>query len=118
MLVDSSSLGSLIDKHLVEKLNIPRIKLPHPKLLVNTDHSLNKCITHVVYLDLCIGPMKDTVCFTVANLGKAGAFLGFNWLEHMNPIIDWKKRRASFPNHSTDIPNLDKGNRRLWVDLS
>jgi len=91
MLFDSGSSGSLIDKHLVEKLNIPRIKLPHPKLLVNADHSLNERITHVVYLDLRIGPMKDTVCFAVANLGKAGAFLGFNWLEHMNPIIDWKK---------------------------
>ena len=91
MLVDSGSSRSLIDKHLVEKLNIPKIKLPHPKLLVNADHSLNERITHVVRLDLCIGPVKDTVIFTVANLGKAGAFLGFNWLEHRNPIIDWKR---------------------------
>jgi len=35
----------------------------------------------------------------------------------MNPIIDWKKRRASFLNHSTDIPNLEEGDRRLWVNL-
>ena len=52
MLVDSGSSGSLIDKHLVEKLNIPKIKLTHPKLLVNADHLLNECITHVVHLDL------------------------------------------------------------------
>jgi len=48
MLVNSRSSGSLIDKRLVEKLGIPRIKLPHPKLLVNADHSMNERITHVV----------------------------------------------------------------------
>jgi len=48
MLVDSGSSRSFIDRHLVDKLNIPKIKLPHPKLLVNADHSLNEHITHVV----------------------------------------------------------------------
>jgi len=42
MLVDSGSSGSLINKHLVNKLGIPKIKLPHPKLLINTNHSLNE----------------------------------------------------------------------------
>jgi len=81
MLVDSRSSGSIIDRHLVDKLNIPKIKLPHSKLLMNGNHSLNEHITHVICLDLCIGPVKDTVLFAVANLGKAGAFLGFDWLE-------------------------------------
>ena len=78
VLVDSGSSGSLINEHLVEKLNISKVKLPHPKLLVNADHLLNEHITHVVHLDLCISPVKDTVIFTVSNLGKAGAFLGFD----------------------------------------
>jgi len=34
MLIDSGSSTSLINKHLVEKLNIPKIKLSHLKLLV------------------------------------------------------------------------------------
>ena len=117
MLIDSGSSGSLINKHLVEKLNIPKIKLPHPKLLVNADHSLNEHITHVVCLDLCIGPVKDTVIFAVANLGKAGTFLGFDWLEHRNPVIDWKRQRATFPNHTMDVPILDDGDKILWVNL-
>ena len=118
MLVDSGSSGSLIDKHLVKRLNIPKIKLVHPKLLVNADHSLNECITHVVHLDLRIGLVKDTVIFTVANLGKAGTFLGFDWLECMNPIIDWKRRHATFPDHMADTPLLDEGDRVLWVNLA
>ena len=88
MLVNSGSSRSLINRHLVDKLNIPKIKLPHPKLLLNADHSLNKHITHVVHLDLCISPVNDTVLFVIANLGKAGVFLGFDWLEHMNPFIN------------------------------
>ena len=90
MLVDSGSLGSLIDKHLVEKLGIPKIRLAHPKLLVNADHLMNDRITHVVHLDVCIGLVQDSVVFVIANLGKAGAFLGFDWLECLNPVIDWK----------------------------
>jgi len=117
MLVDSGSSGSLIDRHLVDKLNIPKIKLLHPKLLVSTDHSLNEHITHVVHLDLHIGPVKDTVLFAVANLGKAGAFLGFNWLEQLNPVIDWKRRHATFPESTTNTPILKKGDKVLWVDL-
>ena len=61
--------------------------------------------------------MKDTVFFAVANLGNASAFLGFDWLEHMNPVIDWKWRCMTFPNHTADIPILDKGDKLLWVDL-
>ena len=118
MLVDSGSSGSLIDKHLVERLNILKIKLVHPKLLVNTDHSLNEHITHITHLDLCISLVKDTVIFAVANLGKAGAFLGFDWLECMNPIIDWKCRHVTFPDHTVNTPLLDKGDRALWVDLT
>ena len=91
MLVDSSSSGLLIDKNLVEKLEILKIKLAHSKLLVNADHSMNDRITHVVCLDIRIGAVRDSVVFVIANLSKAGAFLGFDWLEHLNPIIDWKR---------------------------
>ena len=87
-LVNSGSSRSLINKHLVDKLNIPKIKLSYPKLLINANLSLYECITHVIHLDLCIGPVKDTILFAVANLGKAGVFLGFNWLERLNPVID------------------------------
>jgi len=117
MLIDSGSSRSLIDKHLVERLNILKIKLTHPKLVVNAAHSLNERITHVVCLDLCIGPVKNTILFTVANLGKADVFLGFDWLEHINPVIDWKQRCATSPNHTVDVPVLDEGDKVLWVDL-
>jgi len=76
ILVDSGSSGSFIDKHLVEYLGIPKIKLAHPKLLINANHSMNEYITHVVHLDFHIGPVKDSAYFAIANLGKAGAFLG------------------------------------------
>ena len=48
MLVDSSSSGSLIDKHLVHRLGIPKTKLPHLKLLINADHSMNEQVTHII----------------------------------------------------------------------
>jgi len=71
-----------------------------------------------VQLDICIGPVRDSVCFAIANLGKSGAFLGFNWLERLNPIIDWRKWRATFPTEPPpcDEP-LEDGDRVLWIDL-
>ena len=117
MLVDSGSSGSLIDKHLVEKLGIPKIRLAHLKLQVNADHSMNDQITHVVCLDVCIGPVQDLVVFMIANLRKAGAFLGFDLLECFNPVIDWKRRRATFPEPAADPMTLDDSNKILWVNL-
>jgi len=117
MLVDSGSSGSLIDRHLVEKLGIPKIKLAHPRLLLNADHSKNDRITHVVRLDVHIGSVKDSIIFAIANLGKAGAFLGFDWLERLNPVIDWRRRRATFPEPIPDTITLDDGDKVLWVDL-
>ena len=78
---------------------------------------MNKHITHIVHLDLRIGPINDTVIFAVANLGKAGAFLGFDWLKHMNPVIDWKQWHVTFPDHTMDVPILNEGNKVLWIDL-
>ena len=92
MLVDSGSSGSLIDRHLVEKLGIPKIKLAHLRLFLNTDHSKNDRITHIVCLNLHIGPIKDSIIFAIANLSKASAFLGFDWSEHLNPVINWRRR--------------------------
>ena len=115
MLVNSRSSGSLINK--LEKLNIPKIKLTHPKLLINADHLLNEHITYIICLDLHIGPIKDTVLFAVANLGKASVFLGFNWLEHINLVINWKWQHVTFRNHVLNIPILDEGDKVLWIDL-
>jgi len=62
-------------------------------------------------------PLKDTVLFVVANLGNAGAFLGFDWLECLNPVIDWKWCCANFSNNlMTDTSILEKGDKVLWVD--
>ena len=117
MLIDSGSSGSLIDKHLVDKLGIPKIKLAHPRLLLNADHSKNDQITHVVCLDVHIGSVKDSVVFMIANLGKAGAFFGFDRLECLNPVIDWRRRWATFPEPTADTVSLDNGDKILWVDL-
>ena len=117
MLVDSRSSGFLINKHLVECLGIPKIKLAHPKLLINANRSMNEHITHVIHLNFHIGPVKDSAYFTIANLGKAGAFLGFDWLERLNPVIDWKAQHTTFSNHLSSGEYLEASDKLLWIDL-
>lgn len=119
MLVDNGSTGSLIDKRLVEQSGIPRIKLPRPTLLVNADKSMNKRITHVVQLNVKLGPHVEEMVFAIANLGKAGAFLGFDWLEKHNPNINWRTRevRLSDPPVNNCTTDLQEGDKVLWVDL-
>jgi len=117
MLVDSGFSGSLIDKHLVDKLGIQKIKLACPRLLLNTDHLKNEQITHVVCLDIRIGSIQDSVIFTIVNLSKAGIFLDFDWLEHLNPVIDWRWWWATFPEPITNTETLEDGNKILWVNL-
>jgi len=47
----------------------------------------------------------------IANLSKAGAFLSFDWLEHLNLVIDWNV------NSEERVCDEHQKCKRLWSEL-
>ena len=67
--------------------------LTQPIRLYNINGSLNEAgsITHTVQLPLKVGQDKEKFDFFVTSLGPEKVILGFPWLRHRNPSIDWQK---------------------------
>ena len=49
-------------------------------------------ITHAVELIVEFQGHREKIMAEVMNLGKNSFILGFSWLKHHNPDIDWTKR--------------------------
>jgi len=67
-------------------------KYPTPILCHNADGSLNKSgnIMDYIKMNMEIRDHMEQISFAVTNLGKTDVFLGYEWLQHHNPSINWK----------------------------
>jgi len=82
---------------------------------------------------MIIGDHIERISFAVTDLGKADLFLGYEWLQHHNPTIDWKLsclnldkcktwcRRIIGEEEPEDIENnikeVEEGERILYINL-
>ncbi|PFH52887.1 hypothetical protein AMATHDRAFT_100132, partial [Amanita thiersii Skay4041] len=68
--------------------------LPRPIPVYNADGTVRICprgsLTHTVKLRMRIRDHEEVMDFGVSKLSKHEIFLGFDWLRHHNPKIDWK----------------------------
>ena len=98
-LVDSGAMENFIDLRTVNRLRLGTKKLEQSVKLHNIDGSENTAgrITH--YLDLIVrrGNMRRAERFFVSNLGKDRIILGYPWLEHFDPEVDWKNAKLLGP---------------------
>jgi hypothetical protein len=58
-------------------------------------------IQEYVEIHVIIGEHKEMLQLAVTELGNDDIFLGFDWLQHHNPTVDWTKSTLSF----TRCPN-------------
>ena len=67
--------------------------LPTPILIHNVDGSPNEhgSITEEVELILHYGEHLERAYFAFANIGHQPIIIGYPWLLHHNPEINWKK---------------------------
>ena len=91
VLVDSGADISCIDRHFVQRNNLPTKKLPIPIRARNADHSNNKNsdIRYTCDLFLDIQGLAQKVTLHVMTCGKENIILGLPWLRKANPTIDW-----------------------------
>jgi len=84
-------------------------------------------------MNMIIGDHIKQISFTVTDLGKANLFLGYEWLQHHNPTIDWKLSRLNLDKCRTwcrritegeepkdvedNIKEVEKEERILYINL-
>src|SRR3979490_2601179 len=89
-LLDCGSSNCFIESRVVQKYSLPTVSVP-PIPLKLFDGSTNSTITQTTTLPIRFPTGKfQTVTFYVTSLdGSCSAVLGYNWLTHHNPTIDW-----------------------------
>ena len=88
-LVDSGAELSLISEDAVKRRGIRVQPLENPLDIVMANQSRVRASHCVPSLPLVRGPWEDSLyCVVVPSLSEA-LFLGRDWLEKWNPVIDW-----------------------------
>ena len=97
-LVDSGADISCIDRHFVQKNNLPTKKLPIPIQARNADHSNNKSgdIWYTCDLFVDIQGLAQKVTLHIMTCGKENIILGLPWLKKANPTINWTMQTLTF----------------------
>ncbi len=97
-LVDSGCTSSAINRAFVKKHNIPTYATAAPIPVYNADGTRNQGGSIMRYTEIClmIGDHTERIDLTVTELGDRQIFLGHDWLDRHNPIINWKSGKLTF----------------------
>ena len=88
-LVDSGAELSLISAAAVERRGIKTEPLEKPLYIILADQSRVLATHCVPSLPLSRGSWEDSLCCVVAPSLSEPLFLGRDWLQRWNPVIDW-----------------------------
>jgi hypothetical protein len=94
-LIDSGVTENCIDRKFIRKYKLPATKLLKPRIVRNADNSPNSSgiITHSVNLELQYAGKPQQFRFLVTDLGDDSIVLGYPFLAHNNPPLDWTTGR-------------------------
>ncbi len=117
-LIDSGCTSSAINQSFVEKHNIPTHATAAPITVYNADGTKNSGGAIIRYAKICltIGNHTERIDLAVMELGNRQIFLGHDWLNWHNPIINWKTGGLTFARcqcHKTPfmLPDADPDNK-------
>lgn len=88
---------ALMDSEFASKNQVPLITKSAPIPLEGFDGSPGLSITqHTSNLKLSIADHCENIQMDITRIAHADIFIGINWLQHHNPLIDWSERRIIF----------------------
>ena len=119
-LLDTGCTGSCIHRDLVRRAGLTPKPYERPIPVHNADGTPNVGghITHYVEVFITVGNHREKMQLLVTDLGKADLFLGHEWIQHHNPVIDWQKKTLEFERcpHSCEMV-LDEGDRIFMLKV-
>jgi len=91
-LIDSRCTGNCIDSGFVTAQNIAMKKVARPIPIYGADGtpSTSGTISKYVEMEMQVNDHKEHITLTIMDLGKEDIFLGHEWLQYHNPLINWK----------------------------
>jgi predicted aspartyl protease len=94
-LLDSGATENFIDETTWQRLGIGRKELGRPITVTNVDGTENKKgkITHYCWLRIQKGANDKLQRFFITDLGQDRIILGYPFLYHFNPPVDWTAGR-------------------------
>ncbi len=97
-LVDSGCTSSAINQSFIKKHNIPTHTTAAPIPVYNANGTRNQggSITKYTKIRLTIGDHIERIDLAITDLGDKQIFLGHDWLNQHNPIINWKTGGLTF----------------------
>jgi hypothetical protein len=90
-LLDSGANAIYINKAYAQKMKLPLTLLADPIPMYNIDRTQNaaRSITHCAEIIIQFQEHRERVTAEVTDLGMNQMILGYMWLSHHNPEIDW-----------------------------
>ena len=90
-LLDSGCTGTTMDQRFTKEKGLETHKLPRPIPVYNADGSINQAgsITEFAIVELTIDDHKEQIAMGLSQLSTHAIFLGYDWLQKHNPIVDW-----------------------------
>ncbi|SJL08342.1 uncharacterized protein ARMOST_11705 [Armillaria ostoyae] len=97
-LVDSGCTSSAINRAFVRKNQMDTVKTAVPIVVYNADETCNQAgnITEFVEMRMTIGNHVERIDFAVTDLGSKDLYLGHDWLQRHNPVINWETGTVIF----------------------
>jgi len=101
-LLDSGATMSCVDEGFVEALQLLHLIANQAIEVRNANNSLNRYIKECVELVLTVldkdnKEHNEVITLPIVDLGrKFDVFLGYDWLHHHNPVVDWRKNNLDF----------------------
>ena len=79
-------------------MELTMIPFDQPIAVFNADGTPNigGSLTHYVVVRIQIGDHAEHLPLFVTDLGKSDLFLGHEWLDHHNLVVDWKAKTIEF----------------------
>ena len=76
--------------------------------MYNVDGSINQAgsITEFTIVELTIDDHKEQIAMGLSQLSTHAIFLGYDWLQKHNLIVDWREHTLKFTCDNDHIPNL------------
>ena len=93
LLVDSGATDCFIDRKMAFRLGLPLFAhaQPIPVALADGRTPVSGSITHWTAMDIRTRNLRTTAVFHIIDCPKNPFILGYDWLERINPDIDWRK---------------------------
>ena len=96
-LVDSGASGNFVSSSFVTAHQLPSHSLEKRQPITLADGSQQAATCFLPSADLRLASYSDGVDLVVLPLSCYDVILGMPWLEQVNPHVDWRRKRITFP---------------------